>query len=60
MSDYLSNLLKQTTPLELHEISDLRAWLTTLQGDCEMFGETPEDTQRMDRIKRRIEEAERK
>jgi len=50
----LELLLNQTESLEPHERSDLKNWLQTLQSDCETFGETAEDRQRMDRIRRAI------
>jgi hypothetical protein len=57
MSSYLETLLEQMRPLEPHEIASLREWLVVLRADCMLFGETPEDTARMDRIKRRIRAA---
>lgn len=42
--------------LEPHERVDLAAWLKALEDDCEIFGATPEDEQRMRAIKSKIEE----
>lgn len=55
---HLSILLKQTEPLEPHEVADLENWLKVLEGDCEAFGETPEDTARMNAIRNRIASAQ--
>lgn len=51
---YLQGLLSQRQPLDPHEVADLKRWLETLESDCATFGETPEDTQRMNTIRRRI------
>lgn len=51
---YLQGLLTQQQPLEQHEAADLKRWLETLESDCASFGETPEDTQQMNAIRRRI------
>jgi len=50
----LDALLRQTEPLETHEKADLKDWLAVLEVDCELFGETPEDTRRMNSIKARL------
>lgn len=55
---YLTALLAQAEPLEPHEVAELRRWLEVLRGDCEVFGETAEDTARMARITARIEREE--
>ena len=52
---HLSVLLTQSEPLERHEVADLENWLKVLEGDCETFGEAPEDTRRMTAIKQRLE-----
>lgn len=51
---YLQQLLDQQGPLEPHEKADLKQWLETLEADCKMFGETPEDALRIAFIRRRI------
>ena len=53
--NYLQGLLTEQRPLEPHEKADLKQWLDTLKADCEMFGETPEDTRRMNAIRRRVD-----
>ena len=55
---YLDALLVQKEPLELHEVTDLKNWLATLEEDCDLLGETPEDTNRMNAIKKKIKENE--
>lgn len=55
---YRENLLTQKEPLEQHEISDLKEWLETLEGDVEMFGPTAEDETRIAAIKARIAKEE--
>lgn len=54
MTSYLEKLLCKKAMLELHEEADLRVWLQTLEKDCEMFGETPQDTTRMNAIRQRV------
>lgn len=53
-------ILEQLAPLEPFEVTDLKDWLTALQADCEAFGETPEDTTRMNTIKQRIAKEEKR
>jgi hypothetical protein len=53
---YRELLLTQAEPLEPHEISDLEDWLSVLEGDVAMFGDTPEDNARMAKIKARIKQ----
>jgi len=55
---YLEGLLIQKEPLEPHERADLKAWLETLEGDVEMFGDTAEDNRRMNTIRARLERNE--
>jgi len=54
----LMTLLRQPGPLERYEVSDLRCWLSVLEGDCKLFGETTQDTARMEEIRARIAKEE--
>jgi hypothetical protein len=51
----LHALLTSTEPLEPHEIADLRNWLNALKRDCDVFGETAQDTHRIATIHARIQ-----
>ena len=53
---YHRSLLERTGPLADHERADLRRWLETLEADCAIFGETPEDTLLMGRILEKLDE----
>lgn len=55
---YLQSLIEQKEPLEAHEVSDLKNWLEVLEEDCATFGETPEDTIRMTKMREKISEWE--
>ena len=54
---YLQSLIEQKEPLEAHEVSDLKNWLQVLEGDCADFGETYEDTIRMNKMRAAINAA---
>lgn len=58
LMSYGQLLLDQKEPLESHEIHHLQEWLRVMNDDCETFGETPEDTARINAIKAKISEAE--
>jgi len=51
---YRENLLAQLELLEPHEVRELEDWLMILQQDCEDFGPTPEDLERMNAVEARI------
>jgi len=55
---FLLQLLTQTEPLEKWETNELKHWLKTLESDCELLGETSEDTARMNAIRERIANVE--
>lgn len=50
----LHNLLKRSEPLEAHEISELKDWLSALEEDVAIFGATPQDENLMLRIQGKI------
>jgi hypothetical protein len=53
---YREHLLTQPGPLEPHERIVLEEWLAVFQADCARFGETPEDTALMERIRTKLKE----
>jgi len=50
----MEHLLDQIEPLDNYEIKMLEDWLAVLESDCDLFGETPSDTHRMNRIRNRL------
>lgn len=52
---YLESLLRQDDPLGAYDREDLREWLRTLEEDCKLFGQTPEDMRRMAAIRAKLD-----
>lgn len=50
-------LAEQKDPLKAHAVSILKNWLQILESDCATFGETPEDTIRMIKMRAAINAA---
>lgn len=47
----MESLLELKPPLDQFDREMLESWLKVLEEDCEIFGETLEDTKRMNSIK---------
>lgn len=54
MFSRLGNLLSQERPLERDEIAALEQWLAVLNEDVSLYGETPEDRERIARIEAKL------
>ncbi|BAQ16947.1 hypothetical protein [Methyloceanibacter caenitepidi] len=53
---YLQSILTKAEPLSSFERDELVGWLEVLEADVAMFGVAPEDEQRMDAIRKRLNE----
>lgn len=51
---YQGDLLVQTEPLALHEITELEVWLSALEEDVALFGTTPQDENLLARIRAKL------
>lgn len=51
----LNNLLTSTEPLDAIDRKRLEDWRDALRADCDLFGVTAEDAQRLRAIRRRLE-----
>lgn len=54
MFSRLGNLLSKEEPLERDEIAALEQWLAVLKEDVSLYGETPEDRERIARIEAKL------
>lgn len=54
----LDNLLTSDKPLDAVDRQRLQDWRDALRADCDLFGVTAEDAQRLRAIRRRLEKDE--
>ncbi len=51
----LENLLTQDEPLTVEEIMDLKDWIAAIQEDCQVYGTSSEDIEKIATIRFKIQ-----